>query len=83
MRVTRLSSTELKRRTAEVLNLVAYGEVMAIIERYGEPLVKITPIPSPKIEIDWEKKLRRYFGIIPNFPEISKARYFRRRNLKL
>lgn len=45
--------------------------------------MRVTPILCPKKELDWEKKLRKYFGTIPNFPEVSKARYFRRRNLKL
>ena len=83
MKITRLSSTELKRNTAEILNLVAYGEAVAIVERYGEPLVKITKaVPSEKGS-NWEKKIKKYFGSIPNFPFLSKTRHFRKRTLNL
>lgn len=83
MKITRFSATELKRDTAKVLNLVAFGDLVAVVERYGEPLVKIIPAASPKEEINWEKKLKKYFGSIPKFPAVSKARYFRRRDLPL
>ena len=83
MKITRLSSTELKRKTAKVLNLVAFGEAVAIVERYGEPLVKITPITSVEKNSDFKKKLKKYFGSIPNFPDVSKRRYFRKRSLSL
>lgn len=81
MKITRLSSTELKRNTAEVLNLVAYGKVVAIIERYGAPLAKISAVDSSEKKIDLRKSLKKYFGAIPDFPEVSKERYFRQRKV--
>lgn len=78
-----LSSTELKRKTAEILNMVAYGEKVAVIERYGEPVVKITPIASFGKRGKLEDKLKKYFGILPNFPSVSKCRSFRKRNVEL
>lgn len=83
MKSTYLSSTKLKRKTAEILNMVAYGEVIAIIERYGEPLVKIVPIVPSEKGINVEKKLKKYFGAIPNFPDVSKKRHFRKRTVDL
>lgn len=83
MKITRLSSTELKRNTAEVLNLVAYGEVVAIVERYGEPLVKITKATPGEKSSTLREKLKKSFGAIPNFPSLSKTRYFRKRILNL
>lgn len=82
MKIARLSSTELKRKTAEVLNLVAFGEMVAIIERYGEPLVQITAI-KPTAEKDLREKLQKYFGSMPDFPPVSKKRFFRQRGFAL
>ncbi len=82
-KTTRLSSTELKRNTAEVLNSVAFGKVEAIVERYGEPLVKIIPMRTTKKKHDFKEALDEHFGAIPNFPDVCKSRHFRRRSTKL
>jgi len=82
MKTLNLSSTELKRKTAEILNLVAFGGTIVIIERYGTPLVKITPAKS-FTEENLEEKLKKYFGAVPDFPLVSKFRYFRKRHLGL
>ena len=79
----RLSSTELKRNTAEVLNSVAFGKIEAIVERYGEPLVKIVPMKTSEKKSDFKKLLDGYFGSIPNFPDVYSSRHFRRRSSKL
>lgn len=83
MKITRFSSTRLKRETAEILNMVAYGETVAVVERYGEPLVKITPITPSEKDSDLEEKLKKHFGAISDFPSVSKARHFRKRSLSL
>ena len=83
IKTTRLSSTELKRNTAEVLNSVAFGKVEAIVERYGEPLVKIIPMRTTEKKRDFKKLLDEYFGTIPNFPSVSKSRNFRHHAPKL
>lgn len=82
MKTTYLTSTELKRKTAEVLNLVAFGDTTAVVERHGEPLVKIIPAREEK-GIDLGKKLIKHFGAIPSFPSVSKMRYFRKRNISI
>lgn len=83
MKITRFSSTRLKRETAEILNMVAYGETVAVVERYGEPLVKITAITPSEEGSNLQKKLKKYFGAISDFPSVSKARHFRKRSLSL
>lgn len=83
MKKLNISSTKLKRNTAEILNLVAYGELTAIVKRYGEPLVKITPIISLKKDSNLKTKLKKYFGAIPDFPSVSKKRYFRKYKFNL
>lgn len=82
MKTISLSSTELKRNTAEILNSVAFGEAIAIVERYGEPLVKIVPAKPSRVE-DLEVKIKKYFGVIPDFPSVGKARYFRKRRFNI
>lgn len=84
MKVTRLSSTELKRNTAKVLNLVAFGDTVAVVERHGKPLVMITSAASPVAkDSGLEEKLENYFGALPDFPSVSKTRHFRRKRLNL
>ena len=74
MEITRLSSTELKRNTAEVLNSVAFGKIEIIIERYGKPLVKIVPIALRKKNSNLKGALGRSYGAAPDFPPVSKLR---------
>lgn len=38
-----VSATDLKRDTSEIINKVAYGGVSAVVEKHGEPVVKIVP----------------------------------------
>ena len=83
IKTTRLSSTELKRNTAEILNSVAFGKVEAIVERYGEPLVRIVPVRIGEKKRDFKEALNEYFGTIPDFPSVSKSRNFRHHAPKL
>lgn len=83
MRNTYLSSTELKRKTAKILNMVAYGKIVAVIERYGEPIAKIIPVVPFGKDEDLEKKIKNHFGAIPDLPDVSRARYFRKRKINL
>jgi len=83
MKKLNLSSTELKRKTAEVLNLVAYGKAIAIVKRHGKPLVKISPIKKSGKKTNLTKKLKNYFGVLPDFPFPSKNRHFRQRKITL
>jgi len=77
-----VSSTELKRKTSKIINLVGFGKTIAIVEKYGQPLVKITPVVAEK-ETNLKEKADKYFGAIPDFPSVSKNRNFRKRNTTL
>ena len=81
MKIVYFPSTKLKKDTAAILNLVAYGDTEAIIERHGEPIVKITSVNTAGTKGNMEKKLSRYFGSIPDFPDVIKSRHFRKRNI--
>jgi len=84
MKKINISSTELKRKTAQILNMVGFGKTIAVVERYGSPLVKIIPASLEKEKkADLEKKAGKYFGAIPNLSSVSKKRYFKKRNIKL
>jgi len=45
-----ISSTELKNRTANVLNDVYFRGKTAVVNRYGKPVVKIVPVKEEGIE---------------------------------
>jgi len=77
-----ISSTELKRETARILNYVGFGKAEAVVEKYGEPIVKIVPVASKKTT-NIEDNLDKYFGAIPDFPYVSKKRYYRKRKVNL
>lgn len=83
MNEVRLTSTELKRNTAKILNSVAYGGSEVIVERYGEPVVKIVPMRTSRKRRDFKKVLDKHFGSIPDFPDVAKMRYSRKRAIHL
>lgn len=74
MNIKRVSSTDLKTNTAEILNMVAYGGVEAIIERHGEELVRIVPMNIISPKKDYKALVDKYFGASPDFPEVHKKR---------
>lgn len=78
-----LTATELKRRTAEVINEILYARREAIIERYGRPVARIVPVIKLEAVKSRTAAMKKYFGSIKNFPTVSKLRYFRRRRLVL
>lgn len=79
-----VSSSELKKNVAEVLNSVYFGKKVALIRRYGKTVAKIVPVDKEETK---DKKLssvlNRYFGILPDFPDVAKERIFRKRSIKL
>lgn len=77
-----VSATDLKNKIADVLNRVVYAGSETIIERHGKPIAKIVPIEKPSKE-DIKKTLDRLFGSMPDFPDVKRSRYFRRRAAKL
>ena len=83
MNIVKISSTDLKHNTAEVLNSVAYGGKMVVVERYGEPLVRVIPVKSRENKLNFKKMAGKYFGAIPDFPKVHKMRRSRKRAVKL
>jgi len=81
MKTTTVSSTDLKRDTAGILNSVIYGGIEAVVERYGEAVAKIVPIKKERKKRDWIKIIDKYYGAIPDFPEVHKMRYSRKRDV--
>jgi prevent-host-death family protein len=79
-----ISSSELKRNVAEILNSVYFGKKIAVVKRYGKIVAKIIPVDKKE---DISKKihslLNKYFGVLPDFPDVSKTRNFRKRSVKL
>lgn len=83
MKITYISSTDLKNKTAEILNLVSFGGIEAIIKRHGRPLAKILPFKAEEKKTNLKENLKRYFSAIADFPEVSKNRYFKRKAINL
>ena len=81
MNIKRVSSTDLKLNTAEILNLVAYGGIEAIVERHGEELVRIVPIFTSNSKKDYKSIVNKYYGAIPDFPEVYKDRVSLKKDL--
>ncbi len=74
---TVISATELKNKISEILNDVAFKGNIAVIERYGKPIAKIVPAEN------LEKVLNKYFGALPDFPDVTKFRRSRKKKLTL
>ena len=74
---TVISATELKNRVSEVLNDVTFRGNVAIIKRYGKPIAKIVPTTN------LDQVLDRYFGALPDFPDVTKFRRSRKKKLTL
>lgn len=73
--ITKVSASDLKNNTSEILNMVAYGGYEAIVERYGEDFVRILPIlNTSKVKKDYKLLLNKYYGSDPDFPEVYKNR---------
>ncbi len=76
------TATELKNNPSEILNLAIYGGYEVMIEKYGEEVVKVVPITTSKPKKDYRKIMAKYFGSLPDFPEVYKFRTSRK-NVKI
>lgn len=83
--MNRVSATDLKNKAADILNEVMFTGSEMIVERYGKPVARITPISrSNRLgKVDIKKVLDRTFGSDPDFPEVTKFRTFGRKVPKL
>lgn len=84
MEITNISATELKRKTAEVINMVYYENKEVVVGRFGRALVKITPIKKKEeTKKDTNIIANKYFGILPDYPKVTAMRKFRKVDLEL
>lgn len=74
----KVTASDLKNKTSEILNLVAYGGYEVIIERHGEEIVKVSPIKKGVVNKNYKKTLAKYLGSIPDFPDVTKFRRSRK-----
>lgn len=81
MDITRVSASDLKFKTSEILNTVAFGGESIIVERYGEDFVKIVPITKSKTKNDYQKLLDKYYGSVPDFPKVDNLRVNSKKDL--
>lgn len=84
MDIKYVSASELKRNSAEILNSVYYKKNTTIVEKFGKPIAKIIPIEEKNLdEKDISETLKKYFGSIPDFPDVTKDRRSRKRSVSL
>lgn len=77
-----ISATELKNNVASILNEVYFNGKVAVVERYGKPIAEVMPLVGEKRSTeDVEKALEVTFGILPDFPNVTKFRRPRRRKI--
>jgi prevent-host-death family protein len=76
--IKKVSATELKNKTSEILNMVAFGGYEIVVKKHGNDFVKVTPIATVKPKKDYNKIADKLFGSIPDFPEVYKFRKSRK-----
>ena len=84
MNTLNISSSDLKKNVAEILNDVYFGKKTAVINRYGKAVAKIIPIDDYAFKSeDINSILDKYFGALPDFPDVSRKRNFKKRSVNL
>lgn len=78
-----VSATNLKRDISKILNDVSFGDKTVVIERHGKTIAKIVPIHADEIKNDTDTLLSKYFGAMPDFPDVKKGRKFRKKDIFL
>ena len=79
-----VSASELKRNAARILNEVYFGRKIAIIERHGKAIAKLIPFETDNTKPkNTTSILDKYFGALPDFPNVVEQRSFRKRSIKL
>lgn len=81
MHIINISASELKNNVSNILNDVYFNKKIAVVKRYGETIAKIVPVDKENKDV--RSVLDKYFGALPNFPDITKERNFRKRNISL
>ena len=81
--MNRVSATDLKNKSGDILNEVIFTGSEVVVERHGKPVVKIIPLTrgNNRRRIDLNKALDESFGSLPDFPDVTRFRRSRRRKI--
>lgn len=80
MTTKKISATELKRNTADIINEVAFGNKKILVLRHDEVVAEITK-PKNKVK-DMEYIMKKYGGSMPGLSkDVSKVRKGFEKNL--
>jgi len=71
-----ISSSNLKGNVSSILHDAYYKGVTTVIKKYGKPIAKVSPYEE---EGSTYSKLGDFYGSLPNFPEVTKERKFKRK----
>jgi prevent-host-death family protein len=82
MNTIKVTASELKNNLAEVLNKVAFGNTRVEVERHGKVIAEIVP-PKDSGVVETKKRMAELFGALPDFPDVTKDRYTRKKDLTL
>lgn len=82
MNTISISATDLKNSVSEVLNTVYYKKTTAIIERHGKIIAHIIPVKVDEVG-SLNSVLSKTFGMVSDFPEVTKKRVFKKRQINL
>lgn len=67
-----VSATIAKQNFSDVLNRVIYEKKIAIIEKHGKVVAELSP--SKVTNHSLKEKLAKFYGAIPDFPDVKKFR---------
>lgn len=83
MNTSFISATDLKKNISDVLNRVYYERIETVIKRHDVPIAKIVPMEKAEAKKDIAAILDKYYGIMPDFPDVTKVRKFHKRTVTL
>lgn len=78
-----ISATKLKNNISYILNEIHFKGNVALIERYGKPIAKIVPIRNGETVTSLKKALHDSYGILPDFPDVTRSRKSRKKTIGL
>lgn len=78
-----VSASELKNNVADILSRVYFHGEVTMVERYGKPIAEIMPPEKSRKSRNLDEVLDKYFGTLPDFPDVTKFRRSRRKKLTL
>ncbi len=78
------TATEAKNKFGSVLNDVVKNGYTAIIQKNNKPIVEIKSIKQKNVSDEEKlKALRKLYGCMPDFPDVTKDRVSRKREIEI